>query len=179
GMAHVEAAAAMDRDLVVPAANAAFPFLVACGRVDDARAWRLRALEEEMENAAAAQERRHLHPREPLAPHEASPAEVERLAALLDTFPVVRAAYLVRRALRYRPDVPAHLLVLDVGRYPDEKLGALVRAIAARLELADEAWVEAPKRRRIRQAKRIAGSEVYRCDPGPRRWRLPGFALAR
>ena len=164
GLAHLHAAIEMDRNLVGVAAKAAFPFLVAHGRREEAREWYIRELEQEMENAAAQEERRYLAPREPMAPPEASPDEVEQLRALLETFPNVRAACLVRRALRYRPDVPCHLLLLDTGRARDQAMSAAVQEIARRMPIAGEVWVHAPRRRRIRQAKRVAGALVYRWD---------------
>jgi len=180
GLAHLQAAAERERGLVVPSANAAFPFLVAHGRIDEAHAWRDRANEEEMENAAAAEERRFLDRRAPLAPHEASPAEVEHLRGLLEAFPSVRAAYLVRRVFRYRADVPAHLVVLDLGRSPNaEVVERSVHGLAGQLRFKGNVWVQVPKRRRIRQAKRIPGALVYRWDRSLGSLPLAQLAIAR
>lgn len=165
GLAHLHAAVKMDRGLVVPAARIAFPFLVARGSREEARAWSIRAMEQEIENAAADEERRYLAPREPMAPHEALSGEVEQLRALLETFPSVRAAYLVRRVLRYRPDVPCHLLLLDTGRARDQAVSAAVQEISRRMPISGDVWVQVPRRRRrIRGAKRIAGAQVFRWD---------------
>jgi hypothetical protein len=180
GLAHLQAAAEMERGLLVPSADAAFPFLVAHGRLDEARAWRSRADEEQIENAAALEERRFLLPREAMAPHEASPGEVEHLRALLETFPSVRAAYLVRRALRYRTDVPAHLVVLDLGRSANaETTQRAVHEIAGRLRFRGDVWVQAPRRRRIRKAKKVSGALVYRWHRSLGSLPLAQLAIAR
>lgn len=179
GLAHLQAAAGMDPGFVVRSAEAAFPFLLAHGRTDEARAWRSRAEAVQRENNAAHQERRFLRRRETMAPHAAGPEEVERLRALLETFPAVRAAYLVLRVLRYRPDVPEHILVLDLGR--PRRIGgrtaASLRGLAPAIDFMGGVWVVDGKvAGRGRKAKRVPGALIYRWDR--RRGSVPAAELA-
>ncbi|HEX8245318.1 MAG TPA: M48 family metalloprotease, partial [Longimicrobium sp.] len=179
GLAHLQAAA-MERELVLPASEAAYGFLLARGRTGEARAWLSRAQEAQREDSAAREERRALKPNEAVLPHAAGPQEVERLRALLETFPAVRAAYLVRRVVRHRPDLPSHILVLDLGgwlRRNKHTTAAAVNGIAQRIDFLGHVWVVAGHDAgRSRKASRVPGALIYRWDRS--RGSVPAAELA-
>lgn len=93
-------------------AGIAFNFLWTRGRRADAEQWRRRAEQGNEEDGRAEKERQIVPPKVPLAPHELSAEEIERIREGLRQVPKLRAAYIARRVVKHQPERPCYVVAV-------------------------------------------------------------------
>ncbi|HET7230324.1 MAG TPA: M48 family metalloprotease [Longimicrobium sp.] len=129
GIAHLERAAEEDVSMAFMAAVHITAFLKREGRTEEAAQYQRRLQAEAEEDALADAERAHVDPSIAVQPHTLEPAQVAELAAAAAGEPLVRRARLVRRVVRHRPQIPVHILVLELNRWRYTSASRRQRAI--------------------------------------------------
>ncbi|HEX8127779.1 MAG TPA: M48 family metalloprotease [Pyrinomonadaceae bacterium] len=112
GVAHLEQASARDPDMLIPACQVLFIHFTAAGQPQEAERYRQQAQKYVAKLEEAEPERSNINSADELIPHQAAPAEVERLRGQLSPFPQIKTAYLAQKKLEKFPDKPLYVLGL-------------------------------------------------------------------
>jgi Zn-dependent protease with chaperone function len=110
GVAHLEQASARNPDMLIPACQVLFAYFTAEGQPHEAERYREHAQKFFARLEEAEPERAGIGSAEELIPHEAAPAEVERLRGQLSPFPQIKTAYLAQKRLEKFPEKPLYVL---------------------------------------------------------------------
>ena len=114
GLSLLDRAMELDPARRMAASDAAFNFLRSRGRFDEAMLY-ADSLEKESELIEKGrQERSHLNANDKFEPHTLSEETVAEIVKKLDYFEEIRTLYLVRKVVQYRPDIPFHVLFIDL-----------------------------------------------------------------
>jgi Zn-dependent protease with chaperone function len=146
GVAHLERAASLDREILIPTCQVLFQHFTAQGQPEQAERYRVQAQKYFEKLEAAQPERATIHSPKELIPHEVAPAEIERLREQLTTFPRVKTAYLAQKKLNVLPEKPLYVLGV-VPRVPwyqlnhDKANRKLVAEIAAQVSFPGETLI--------------------------------------
>lgn len=115
GLHHLKAAIELDPLAIVPACDAAAPWLRTRGRVAEAEWWDDRRAEREDVLARAAEERQKISKDMVLAPHDITREQLQPLAGTIADVELIADAWLVRREVEHAPEMPAYVLVIRVA----------------------------------------------------------------
>lgn len=127
GTSFLETAKRLDVTLKVAADEVIFDFLRRKGRDDEAKIY-LEEIERQYEIIEAAQrERATFAPTDDFITHELPAEKLELVRQNLSYNEEIRAAYLVRKSVQHLPEVPYHVLFLDV-KVPRFKFGGVTAA---------------------------------------------------
>jgi len=110
GISHLDRAMELDPQSIIPSCEAVFTYLMEHGLEAEADAYRKRAAEHKEHIERARQERLTIHPYDWFEGHNLSPSEINALRQELATYSQIKAAYLVRKVMKYSPDHPFYVL---------------------------------------------------------------------
>jgi Zn-dependent protease with chaperone function len=110
GVAHLEQASALSPDMIIPACQVLFQYFNTQGQTEQAERYREQANRYFAKLEAAQPERKTISSPKDLIPHQAAPAEVERLREQLKQFPRIKKAYLAQKNLKMMPEKPLYVL---------------------------------------------------------------------
>lgn len=143
-------------------------FYAAHGQAADAQASLRRATEQERIIAAAQRERAKVIYSDPLEPHALSPADLAPLREVLSGFQNVDRAYLVRKKVRFLPQLPFHVLGIMRRQNwfemnPQRPSQELVRTIAKRVRLKGTCRIVVftSRNKWKKSLEKVPGSEIY------------------
>jgi Zn-dependent protease with chaperone function len=141
GLAHLDRAAELDHDYILPGAQAAAAFLAAAGRTEEAAEYQRRAEQRGRLLEAAQSERKEMDREMVLEPSGLPEAELSELRGALARHRDAKEVYLVRRRTVLLPDIPCYLAGVRPRRSwtgrPVIDEPALIRAL-----LQDVPWRE-------------------------------------
>ncbi len=116
GLEHVKRAMQLDDKWRLAASEVAFQYLRSKGRLDEAMTY-AKAMEEEEDILQNAQvERQTVAVGDSFELHSLAPEVVEKIISKLTYFDEIVGLYLVRKVVRYRPDVPFHVLFVELKK---------------------------------------------------------------
>ncbi|MDQ1592291.1 MAG: hypothetical protein QOG71_2918 [Pyrinomonadaceae bacterium] len=146
GVAHLERAASLDPQMLIPACQVLFVYFTEQGQPEEAERYRERANKYFGKLEEAQPERATINSPNELIPHTATPAEVERLREQLQQFPQIKAAYLAQKKLEKMPEQPLYVLGI-VPRVPwyqlnhDKANQKLINEIVAQVAFPAESLI--------------------------------------
>ena len=127
GIGFLETAKRLDATVKAAADEVIFDFLRRKGRDDEAKVY-LEQIERQYEIIEAAQkERAAFAPTDDFVPHDLPAEKLKLVLQTLSYNEEIRAAYLVRKAVNYLPEIPLHVLLLDV-KVPRFRFGGVSAA---------------------------------------------------
>ncbi len=143
----------------------------ATGQVDRSREVRDRLDRHETDVRQSQRERASIGPRDPLAPHDLSEAQLAAIREVLASQPDCGLAWLVRKALKYFPHRPLFILCVSAPSSPwslkrSELDGALANRLIPRVELPGQVLVIGRRGAFAKLGRKVAlfpGSEIHRC----------------
>jgi Zn-dependent protease with chaperone function len=161
GLEHLDRAVTLAPDSTFAAVELAVGYLTERNRLEEADAYRRRALERADLLDAGRSERLRTNAGGRFEPHVLPPEEVERLREALSGFKKLKRAYLVRKPMKHLDEeFPLHVLFLIPGGlvYNQQKL---VDQVAAGVPF--DGWIFSPHWTSFRRRKleRIPGAKIY------------------
>ncbi|MBL8697763.1 MAG: M48 family metallopeptidase [Alphaproteobacteria bacterium] len=166
GLADLDAAMALDPEAVIPGCELAYGFLMARGRAREAEPFRVRGAAAYAERDEAAAERAGLDGRSAFAAHGLAADALEAVRSVLAAEPALRRAWLVRKVVRHRPEMPVFVVVARFAWFSRRRRPRLAGEVAdalARLDIAGSFWVlpaDLLNWRLVRRARRAAGGAL-------------------
>jgi len=169
GIAHLERAASLEQDLLIPACQILFQHFNAQGQTEQAERYRERANQYYAKLEAAQPERATIRSPKELISHQADPAEVKRLCEQLSQLPRVKKAYLAQKRLKLFPEKPLYVLgvVPKVPWYQlnhDKANRKLVDQLAAQLSFSGETLILAlagDNKKFLKGFRKLEGSQIF------------------
>jgi hypothetical protein len=169
GVAHLEQASARDPDVLIPACQLLYAYFTSEGRPQEAERYRARAHEYFARLEEAQPERAAINSAEELIPHQATPAEVERLRDQLRPFPQIEMAYLAQKKLEKFPERPLYVLgiVTTASWYQlnrAESNRELIGEIVSRVEFTAETLVivlEGDYKKLLKKFRQLEGAQIF------------------
>lgn len=169
GVAHLEQAAALEPDMLIPACQVLFQYFTTQGQTEQAERYREQANKYYAKLEAAQPERKTIHSPKDLIPHEAAPAEVERLREQLKLFPRIKKAYLTQKKLKMMPEKPLYVLgvVPKVPWYQmnhDKANRKLVDEIATQVAFPSETLIvvlAGENKKFLKGFRKLKGSQIF------------------
>jgi Zn-dependent protease with chaperone function len=176
GVRHVETAIDIDPEALAPGSRTIATWLRHRGRMEDAERYETRASHAEILQAESAHERDTVYTKDSFQPHEVDDAVLAPLKAGLAEQPRVKAAWLVRKVVKHRPESPLFVLGvytgadwrswlrssgIPVGKTDDT---AFAQHLANTLPLPGEAFVVPLNDANgwlKKRLKKVAGSRIY------------------
>jgi Zn-dependent protease with chaperone function len=128
GLAHVKRAMHLDDKWRLAASDVAFQYLRSKGRLDEAREYAKNVEEEEETLSKAQAERQGVSVSDRFEQHSLESDVVEKIVSKLKYYDEIVAIYLVRKVVRYRPDIPFHIVFFDIKKPGRFKRGAVLGA---------------------------------------------------
>ena len=122
GLRHLERAAALDDEAIIPAAVMAGTFLQERGRQDEAEPWFERARAHQTKLDAAQEERSQVRLDGQWDPHGLSDEELAPLRTFLVEAGGIERAWLLRRRLEHFPEFPLFVLAIRRAQHPTDWL---------------------------------------------------------
>ncbi len=170
GMEFIDRSMTLDPQWRYPASEVAFDFLRSKGRLEEAKAFASN-MENEQEAFEKGQiERSEVTINDEFGPHTMPEDAVEEIKRKLQYYEEIQAIYLVQKVVNFRPDIPFHVLFLDVRKSgllkhkDDLKPEELVNAIASRLSESEIGYFAtltgmfAPTKAKV---DKIAGAKIF------------------
>jgi Zn-dependent protease with chaperone function len=169
GVAYLEQASARDPDMLIPACQVLFAYFTAEGKPAEAERYREHAQTYVAKLEEAQPERATVNSSKELIPHQATPAEVERLREQLSPFPQIKTAYLAQKRLEKFPDKPLYVLGIVTGA-PWYQLNRtaldqqLINEIVSQVEFTGETLViilDGRYKHLLKGLRRFEGSQIF------------------
>lgn len=168
GVAHLERAASLNPDVLVPACQVLFQHFTEQGQPEQAERYRVQAQKYFEKLEGAQPERTTLYSPKELIRHEVAPAEVERLREQLSGFPGIKTAYLAQKKLTVLPEKPLYVVgvVPKVPWYQlnhDKANRELVGEIAAQITFLGETLIVAlagDNKKYLKAFRKLEGSQI-------------------
>jgi lipopolysaccharide biosynthesis regulator YciM len=169
GVAHLEQASSQDPEMLIPACQILFAHFTAAGQPEEAERYREQAQEFIAKLEEAQPERATITPADELIPHQADPAEVERLRDQLRPFPLIQTAYLAQKKLEKFPERPLYVLgiVTTASWYQlnrAESNRELIGEIVSRVEFTAETLVivlEGDYKKLLKKFRQLEGAQIF------------------
>ena len=116
GLAHVQKAMELDDKWRFAASDVAFQYLRSKGRLDEAKTY-AKYMEEEEEALQKAQaERQGIALTDRFELHSLGSDVIEKIISKLTYYDEIVGIYLVRKVVQHRPDIPFHVLFIDLKK---------------------------------------------------------------
>jgi Zn-dependent protease with chaperone function len=169
GVAHLEKASARNPDMLVPACQVLFAYFTAEGQPQEAERYREHAQKFFARLEEAEPERAGISSAEELIPHEAAPAEVERLRGQLRPFPQIETVYFAQKRLEKFPERPLYVvgIVTTASWYTlnRNKLNQqLINEVVSQVSFPGETLVivlEGSYKKLLKGFRRLEGSQIF------------------
>lgn len=168
GVAHLERAASLDQDLLIPVCQVLFQYFTTQGQPEQAERYRERANQFYAKLEAAQPERATIRSPKELISHQADPADVKRLCEQLSRLPRVKKAYLAQKRLKMMPEKPLYVLgvVPKVPWYQlnhDKANRKLVDQLATQIAFSGETLILAlagNNKKFLKGFRKLEGSQI-------------------
>jgi Zn-dependent protease with chaperone function/Tfp pilus assembly protein PilF len=166
GVRWIEAAIEHDSEYALAGSSLLAAFWRSRGDGERARAYTQR-IEQEVEVFTEAQrERAHLQVEDRLIEHGLAAEAVSALAGQLARYPEVKAAWLTRKEVRHRPDLPVYVLGIKLGVHFRTQgfHQRYCQRLASELSFPGESFIvslDVVPRRMARALKKVPGAEIY------------------
>lgn len=169
GVAHLEQAAARDPEMRIPACQILFAHFTAAGQPQEAERYRDQARKYLAKLEEAQPERTTINSADELIPHQATPAEVERLRDQLRPFSQIETAYLAQKKLEKFPERPLYVLgIVTTARWYQfnrtESNQKLISEIVSRVEFMGETLIvvlEEDYKKLLKGFRQLEGAQVF------------------
>ncbi|HEV7903996.1 MAG TPA: hypothetical protein VGO96_09155, partial [Pyrinomonadaceae bacterium] len=168
GVAHLERAASLNQDVLIPACQVLFQHFTAQGQPEQAERYREQAQKYFEKLEGAQPERATVYSPKELVPHEVAPEEVSQLGEQLSQFPQIKTAYLAQKKLKVLPEKPLYVLGV-VPRVPwyqlnhDKANRKLIAEIAAQIAFPGETLIVAlagDNKKYLKAFRKLEGSQI-------------------
>jgi len=169
GVAHLERAAERDPGMLIPVCQFLFAHFTAEGQPEAAERYRERAQKYVARLEEAQPERASVSSAKELIPHQAAPAEVERLREQLSPFPQIKTAYLAQKKLEKFPEQPLYVLGIQTNT-PWYQLNRntsnrqLIEEVVSQVSFPGETLVivlEGDYKKLLKGFRQLEGSQIF------------------
>lgn len=166
GVRWMEAAIERDGDYALAGSSLLAVFWRSQGDEERARACTKRVEQEVEAYGEAQRERAHLQVEDRLIEHGLAAEAVSALAEQLALYPKVKAAWLARKEVRHRPDLPVYVLGVKLGVHfrTQGYHQRYCQRLASEISFPGESFVvslDVVPRRMARALKKVPGAEIY------------------
>jgi Zn-dependent protease with chaperone function len=169
GVAHLERASARNPDMLIPACQVLFAYFTAEGQPQEAERYREHAQKFFAQLEEAEPERAGISSDQELIPHEAAPAEVERLRGQLSPFPQIKTVYLAQKRLEKFPEKPLYVvgIVTNASWYQFNRTTSnrqLIDEVVSQVSFPGETLVvvlDGSYKKLLKGFRRLEGSQIF------------------
>lgn len=115
GVGLIELAIDIDPNAMGPGSRVIAAHLHRQGKSDEAKGYEARASKAEAAQGEAERERESVYRQDEFLPHQLEREELAALTSELGKYPLVKRAWLARKALKHNPENPVYVLGIDTG----------------------------------------------------------------